>query len=266
MVKLCMIFPCGRICFIFQWAYFLRQMIGLHIFFVSRWSCWFSPKRRRKSWRLLPTLMILEHGDGSLVTAAIYSCFLAKHRPRIWLNDEGALLIRGSSFCLRERSPRNWSISMYFILLMMVHGLGRTPVPRVGFPVAGDFHVFGTFWDASQVRSDSILHHCICSELGRYKTLVLGRHRTTLSWLFMSKCGSGRCAFHSIWHATRLDTFYVEGTVQYVLSQSLLGHSEIAFSTMEHNVHTLCQPVEIVWVFFWERRVFLWAELIGQFD
>lgn len=166
---------------------------------------------------------------------------------------------------------------MYFILLMMVHGLGQTIVPQVGFPdmpvliltswhhgtVAGDFHVFGTFWDASQVRSDSILHHCTCSELGRYKTLVSGRHRTTLSWLFMS---SGRYAFHSIWHVTRLNTFYEEVTVQYVLSQSLLGHSEIAFSTMEHNVHTLCQPVEIVWVFFWERRVFLWAELIGQFD
>jgi hypothetical protein len=29
--------------------------------------------------RLLPTLMIIEHGDSSLVTAAIYSCFLAKH-------------------------------------------------------------------------------------------------------------------------------------------------------------------------------------------
>ena len=28
--------------------------------------------------RLLPTLMIIEHGDSSLVTAAIYSCFLAK--------------------------------------------------------------------------------------------------------------------------------------------------------------------------------------------
>lgn len=73
--------------FRFQRAYFCATWL-VWIFYCFKMKVDFHPKD--DLWRLLPTLMILEHGDGSLVTAAIYSCFLAKHRPRTWLNDEGA--------------------------------------------------------------------------------------------------------------------------------------------------------------------------------
>jgi len=76
--------------YFFPWWDYIFSFFNRHIFAPNDWfyvffcfkmkSLIFSENPKDESlWRLLPTLMILEHGDGSLVTAAIYSCFLAKH-------------------------------------------------------------------------------------------------------------------------------------------------------------------------------------------